>query len=127
MELTTKTDCRKNEYQKISFELKLSIIDEINNGLISANFAAKKYNISRGTLAYWRQKLSNYQSHKKSMSKDEQIRKLKERILDLEGIKDFQQGIIIEFENVTGEELSKKYLPERLADEIQRKKKKLSK
>ena len=127
MELTEKTDCRKIEYQKISFELKLSIIDEINNGLISANFAAKKYNISRGTLAYWRQKLSNYQSHKKSMSKDDTIRQLKERIADLEGIKDFQQAIIIEFENVTGEELSKKYLPEKLANEIQRRKKKLSK
>lgn len=127
MELTTKTDCRKIEYQKISFELKLSIIDEINNGLISANFAAKKYNISRGTLAYWRQKLSNYQSHKKSMSKDDTIRQLKERIEDLEGIKSVQQAIIIEFEKVTGEELSKKYLPEKLANEIQKKKKKLSK
>jgi transposase-like protein len=127
MELTEKQPCRKNEYQKISFDLKLSIIDEINNGLISANFASKKYNVSRATIAYWRQKLSNYKSHSKSMSKDEQIRKLKERIFDLEGIKEFQQEIIIEFEKVTGEELSKKYLPEKLANEIQRKKKKLSK
>ncbi len=127
MQLTEKQACPKKEYQKISFELKLSIIDEINNGLISANFAAKKYNISRGTIAYWRQKLSNYQSHKKSMSKDDTIRRLKERIEDLEGIKAFQQQIIIEFEKVTGEELSKKLLPERLANEIQQKKKKLSK
>ncbi len=127
MQLTEKQACPKKEYQKISFELKLSIIDEINNGLISANFAAKKYNISRGTIAYWRQKLSNYQSHKKSMSKDDTIRRLKERIEDLEGIKAFQQQIMIEFEKVTGEELSKKLLPERLANEIQQKKKKLSK
>ena len=42
-------------------------------------------------------------------------------------IKEFQQEIIVEFEKVTGEELSKKYLPEWLANEIQRKKKKLSK
>ena len=111
MQLTEKQACPKKEYQKISFELKLSIIDEINNGLISANFAAKKYNISRGTIAYWRQKLSNYQSHKKSMSKDDTIRRLKERIEDLEGIKAFQQQIIIEFEKVTGEELSKNYCP----------------
>jgi hypothetical protein len=61
------------------------------------------------------------------VSKDDEIRKLKERIADLEGIKEFQQEIIIDFENVTGEELSKKYLPEGLANEIQRKKKKLSK
>jgi transposase-like protein len=127
METPRKQPCRKNEYQKISFDLKLSIIDEINNGLISANFASKKYDISRGTITYWRQKLSNYKSHNKNMSKDEQIRKLKERIEDLEGIKEFQQEIIVEFEKVTGEELSKKYLPEGLANEIQRKKKKLSK
>jgi transposase-like protein len=127
METPRKQPCRKNEYQKISFDLKLSIIDEINNGLISANFASKKHNISRGTITYWRQKLSNYKSHNKNMSKDEQIRKLKERIEDLEGIKEFQQEIIVEFEKVTGEELSKKYLPEGLANEIQRKKKKLSK
>ena len=55
------------------------------------------------------------------------IPRLKERIEDLEGIKAFQQQIIIEFEKVTGEELSKKLLPERLANEIQQKKKKLSK
>jgi len=72
-------------------------------------------------------KLSNYSQQKTFISKEDQIKKLKERIEDLEGIKEFQQDIIIEFEKVTGEELSKKYLPKRLADEIQRKKKKLSK
>ena len=35
--------------------------------------------------------------------------------------------LIADFEKVTGEERSKKYLPEALANEIQRKKKKLSK
>jgi hypothetical protein len=36
-----KTTCRKNEYQKVSFDRKLSIIAEINNGQISANYASK--------------------------------------------------------------------------------------
>lgn len=31
----------KNEYQKVSFDLKLSIIAEINNGQISANYASR--------------------------------------------------------------------------------------
>jgi hypothetical protein len=35
--------------------------------------------------------------------------------------------MIVEFEKITGEELSKKFLPEHLAQEIQRKKKKLTK
>ena len=61
------------------------------------------------------------------MSKDEELKKLRQKVEELEFIKDFQQDIIIEFENVTGQELSKKYLPEHLANEIQRKKKKLLK
>jgi hypothetical protein len=35
--------------------------------------------------------------------------------------------MIAEFERITGEELSKKFLPEHLAQEIQKKKKKLTK
>lgn len=41
MKTSKKTTCRKNEYQKVSFDLKLSIIAEINNGQISANYASK--------------------------------------------------------------------------------------
>ena len=127
METPKKEPCRKIDYQKATFAHKLFVIDQINNGQISANFASKKYKISRATIHYWMKKLSNYSQQKAFISKDDEIKKLKERIEDLEGIKEFQQEIIIEFENVTGEELSKKYLPEGLANEIQRKKKKLSK
>jgi uncharacterized coiled-coil protein SlyX len=61
------------------------------------------------------------------MSKNEEIKKLKERIQELEFIKDFQQDVIADFENVTGEILSKKYLPETLAKEIEKKRRNLSK
>jgi acyl-CoA hydrolase len=61
------------------------------------------------------------------VSKELENKKLKERIEALEFIKEFQQDMIVEFEKITGEELSKKYLPEYLANEIQRKKKKLLK
>jgi transposase-like protein len=119
--------CRKRNGKQVSFEFKLSVIDEINNGRISTNYASKKYNISRSTIDYWRKKLSNYVSKSKSMSKEQEIKKLKERIEELELIKDIQQDIIVEFEQVTGDDLSKKWLPEHLANEIQRKKKKLTK
>ena len=127
METPTNQACQKNGYQKVTFEHKLFVIDQINNGQISANFASKKYNISRATIHYWMKKLSNYSNQKIFVSKDDEIKKLKERIEDLEGIKEFQQEVIVEFEKVTGEELSKKYLPEWLANEIQKKKKKLLK
>lgn len=72
-------------------------------------------------------KLSNYSNKKTFVSKDDEIRKLKEKIADLEGIKYFQQDVIIEFEKITGEELSKKLLPESLSEPIQKRKKKISK
>jgi transposase-like protein len=127
MDTQKKTPCRKSNGREVSFEFKLSVIDEINNGLISANYASKKYNISRSTIAYWIKKLSNYASTSKRMSKEQEIKKLRERIEELEFIKDFQQDMIVEFEKVTGEGFSKKFLPEHLAQEIQRKKKKLTK
>lgn len=125
METTNQDNCRKRNGKETSFEFKIAVIAEIANGQISANFASKKYNISRSTIAYWQKKLSNYTVEKKFKSKEDEIKALRERIYDLEGIKDFQQDVIIEFERVTGKELSKKFLPERLANEIQKKKKKL--
>ena len=125
METPDQDNCRKRNGKETSFEFKMAVIAEIANGQISANFASKKYNISRSTIAYWQKKLSNYTVEKKFKSKEDEIKALRERIYDLEGIKDFQQDVIIEFERVTGKELSKKFLPERLANEIQKKKKKL--
>ena len=122
-----KADRRKNEYQKVGFDFKLSVIDEIHNGLISINHASKVYNISRSSITYWIKKLSTFNQTKKGMSKEEELKKLREKIRELEFIKDFQQDCIIDFERITGEELSKKFLPEALANEIARKKKKLIK
>jgi len=127
MELEKNPPCRKMNGNNCSFEFKTFVIDQINNGQISLNFASKKYNISRSTLDYWRRKLSNYTSKNNAMNLEQENKKLRERNEELEFIKDFQQDLIIEFEKVTGEELSKKYLPGYLSEEIQRKKKRLSK
>lgn len=118
---------RKRNGKQVSFEYKLFVIQQISNGQISLNYASKKYDISKSTIEYWMKKLTNYEQTNKGISKDDEIRKLKSKIEDLEGVKAFQQELIIEFESVTGEELSKKYLPEWLANEIQKKKKKLLK
>lgn len=127
MALQEKTDCRKKEYQKVSFDLKLSIIDEIKNGQISVNHASEVYNISRSSITYWMQKLSSFEQNKKGLSKNDEIKKLKERIEELEFIKELQQDIIVDFEKITGEELAKKYLPEALEKEIEKKKRSLTK
>ena len=57
------------------------------------------------------------------MSKDKEIKKLKEKIEELEFQKDFQQDIIADMELITGVDMSKKSLPKTLADEIELKKK----
>jgi transposase-like protein len=127
MDTQKKEPCRKRNGKEVSFDFKLFVIDEIKNGQISANYASKKYNLSRSTIAYWIKKLSNFKAKSNCMSKDQEIKKLKEQIDELVFVKEFQQYMIVEFENITGQELSKKYLPEYLANEIQRKKKKFLK
>jgi len=42
---------RKN-YQKATLETKLLVIDQIQNGQISTNFASKKYDVPRTTISY---------------------------------------------------------------------------
>jgi hypothetical protein len=61
------------------------------------------------------------------MSKNDEIKRLKEKIEELEFQKDFQQDIIADMEIITGVDMSKKSLPKTLAKEIERKKKALIK
>ena len=119
--------CRKNEYQKIGFDLKLSIIDQITNGQISINHASKLHGISRSSISYWMNKLRTFDQNSKSMSKNQEIKKLKDRIEELEFIKDFQQIVIAEMEVTTGIDIVKKSMPEALVKEIEKKKRDLLK
>ena len=119
--------CRKKVYRKIGFDFKLFVIGEIENGKISVNYASKKYGVSRSSISYWIKKYSTLQSKYRNMSKEEEIKKLKDKIDELVFVKEFQQEIIAELENITGQDLSKKSLPETLAKEIERKKKNLLK
>lgn len=127
MEQTNTTGCRKKQYDKVGFDLKLSVIDQIHNGQISINHAAKVHNISRSSITYWLKKLSSFEQNKKGMTLQEQNKKLKERNEELEFIKDLQQDIIADFELTTGQEIAKKLLPEALEKEIAKKKRSLSK
>jgi transposase len=124
---TQKEPWRKKSYEKVTLELKLLIVDQIQNGQISTNFAAKKYDIPRTTITYWLKKYITLVQQNTGMSKLDEIKKLKERIEELEFVKDFQQDIIADMEIITGVDLSKKSLPKTLADEIELKKKNILK
>jgi transposase-like protein len=119
-----KNSDEKKRQIKASYGLKRKVISEISNGRISKNYASKKYSISRGTLDYWIQKFSTLEEKEKQMSKNNELKKLRDRIEELEFIKDFQQDLIAEFEIETGDIKSKKSLPEHLSKEIEIKRKK---
>ena len=114
---------RKKSYQKATLETKLLVVDQILNGQISNNQASKKYDISRTTISYWLRKYSTLVQQNMGMSKNDEIKKLKEKIEELEFQKDFQQDIIADMELITGVDMSKKSLPKTLAKEIEKKKK----
>ena len=64
----------KKPPQKVSFDFKISVIDEIHNGLISINHASKIYKISRSSISYWMQKLSSFNQTKKGIIKNDEIK-----------------------------------------------------
>ncbi len=114
---------RKKSYQKVTLETKLLVVDQILNGQLSTNFASKKYDVPRTTITYWLRIYSTLVQQNTGMSKDKEIKKLKEKIEELEFQKDFQQDIIADMELITGVDMSKKSLPKTLAKEIEQKKK----
>jgi transposase-like protein len=120
---TQKDHWRKKSYQKVTLETKLLVVDQILNGQVSTNFASKKYGVPRTTITYWLRIYSTLVQQNTGMSKDKEIKKLKEKIEELEFQKDFQQDIIADMELITGVDMSKKSLPKTLAKEIELKKK----
>lgn len=113
---------RKKSYQKVNLETKLLVVDQILTGHISTRTASKNYDVPRTTITYWLRKYSTLVQQNNGMSKNNEIKKLKERIEELEFVKDFQQDIIADMELITGVDLSKKSLPKSLAKEIEKKK-----
>jgi len=105
---------RKKSYQKATLETKILVVDQILNGQISNNQASKKYDIPRTTISYWLRKYSTLVQQNMGMSKNNEIKKLKEKIEELEFQKDFQQDIIADMELITGVDMSKKSLPKTL-------------
>ena len=117
----------KKTYQKTTFEHRIFVIDQILNGRISINHASKKYGISRSSIQYWIDKYSTLEQRTRLMDKDKLIKKLKEKIEELEFVKDFQQDVIADMEIITGVDMAKKSLPGTLAKEIEKKKRDRSK
>lgn len=103
-----------------NYGFKMKVVDEIQNGLISKNFAAKKYLVARSTIEYWCKKLGKPMA-KENHSLQKELKRLKDRVEELELIKDIQQDMIAEYSNIVGRETTKKLLPKPLIEELLRK------
>ena len=112
--------CQK---KSVGFDLKLKIVEEVCNGQISVNHAAKKYQVGRNAIYYWLKKYATLDQQNKAMAKKDELKKLKEEIERLQFIKEFQQEFIAELSIEAGLDLEKKFLPDSLMKEIELKRK----
>jgi transposase-like protein len=107
-------------FKEFSHAFKLKVVQEVENGLISKNFAAKKYLATRSTIEYWCKKLGRDMNEKNNHSTQKEIKKLKAKIEELQLITDIRQDIIDEFIKLVGEDAAKNLYPKQLIEEVRR-------
>ena len=120
----TTSPAEKMAIPKFSFAFKLKVVQEIQNGLISKNFAAKKYLASRSSIDYWCKKLGNEMTKKNNYSTQKEIKKLKAKIEELEFINLVHKEALTEMFKKFGDEPKKSYAKqlEEFAREIEKRK-----
>jgi hypothetical protein len=62
----------------------------------------QKYGISHGTLAYWIKNCLTLNQNPKLWAENDELKKLRERIEELEFVKTFNKIVIADFEHITG-------------------------
>jgi transposase-like protein len=113
-------------YQGYSWGLKISIVEEVENGQVSINQAAIKYGVSRTSIQKWIKKFGNLDRKLREMggrSPKQEIEELKKKIKLLETERDILETAIEIIEEEYGIDVKKKFLPESLKDTLRRLKK----
>jgi transposase-like protein len=113
-----------NFTKRYSLAFKKQVCEPVLNGQMSRRYAAKKYSLHRNTVASWCREF-NMDKSPKNHSKNQEIKKLKDKIQELELIKDIQQDMLALLQKQTGTDELEKYLPEQLFKEIQKAAKRL--
>lgn len=117
----------KYKFYRYSYAFKKQVIEEVENGQISMNQAAKKYNISRSSLQKWFTKMGNLDKRIKAlqgMSPRQKLRDMGARIKRLEQEKEILSFAIDMISEEVGTDMLKKYLPE--SQEVIKKRRKKS-
>ena len=110
-------------YQGYSHGFKLGILAEIENGRISLNQAAIKYGISRTSIQRWMNKMGTFDKKLREMggnSAKQEIKRLKQKIKDLEAEKAILETAIEIVEDEYGVDVKKKFLSESLKDTLRK-------
>jgi transposase-like protein len=117
----------KYKFYRYSYAFKKQVIEEVENGQISMNQAAKKYDISRSTLQKWFTKMGNLEKRIRGlqgMSPRQKLRDMSARIKRLEQEKEILSFAMEMISEEVGTDMLKKYLPE--SQEVIKKRKKKS-
>jgi signal recognition particle GTPase len=110
----------KIPFKEASHAFKLKVVHEIENGLISKNYAAKKYLATRSTIDYWCKKIGTDMSEPKNQSLKKENKKLKQEIEELKLLTDIRMDIIDALIKELGEENAKKLYPKQLIEEVRK-------
>lgn len=106
-----------------SYIIKKNAVRKILSGDWSKRQVSLRYDISYATLEYWCKQYATDDQKSHYMGQNKEIERLRERIEILEFMKDVQQDIIVDLEDLTGNREVKKGLPEHLIKEIEQKRK----
>ena len=110
-------------YFGYSHSFKLQVLAEVENGLISINQAAIKYEVSRTAIQKWMKKYGNLDKKLRDMggkSPKQEIRQLRQQIKDLQAQKLILETAIEIIEEEYGVDVKKKFLPQPLKDTLRK-------
>lgn len=99
----------KISFKERSHSFKLKVVREIENGLISKNFAVKKYLATRSSIEYWCKKLGTDMNEKNNNSTQKEIKKLKAEIEELKFVNLVHSEALQEMFKKYGEDPKKSY------------------
>ena len=125
-ERKTEEQATKITYQGYSWELKINIIEEIENGQVSINQAAKKYGVSRTAIQKWMKKYGNLDKKLRDMggrSPKQEIAELKKKLKQAELERDILETALEIIEDEYGVDVKKKFLSQYQRDTLKKQKK----
>ncbi len=110
----------KTSFREYSFALKKKVVQQVENGLISKTFAAKKYLASRSTIDYWCIKLGSNMNEENNHSTHKELKKLRRQVEEMKLLNDIRMDIIDALIKEMGGEAAKKLYPKQLIEEVRR-------